>query len=128
MSDHLIDSAGVIDFLRGHAGAIAYLAALRATATPATHLVVVAEVLEGARDAREQSSLRTFFGGFDVVAPTEVDARLSIDLLAAYRLSHGVGWPDCLIAATAIRTGRSVVTTNVKHFAPFPNLQVVRPY
>jgi predicted nucleic acid-binding protein len=51
-----------------------------------------------------------------------------LDLLAGFRLSHGVGWPDCLIAATAIRLGRPVATTNVKHFTPFPNLQVIRPY
>jgi predicted nucleic acid-binding protein len=128
MIEPLIDSAVVIDYLRGHAGATAFLNAQRAAGRPVTHVVVVAEVLEGARDATEQSALKTFFAGFDVIPANEADLLLSLDLLAGFRLSHGVGWPDCLIAATAIRSGRPVATTNVKHFTPFPNLQVLRPY
>jgi predicted nucleic acid-binding protein len=127
MSDPIIDSAVLIDYLRGHAAAVAYITTA-VTAPLATHVVVVAELLEGARDLKELAALRTFLSSFDVLAPTEVDARLSVDLLAGFRLSHGVGWPDCLIAATALRLGRAVMTTNVKHFSPIPNLQVVRPY
>lgn len=128
MIEPLIDSAVVIDHLRGHAGAMGFLNAQRAAGRPMTHVVVVAEVLEGARDAREQAALKTFFADFDVIPASEADSHLSLDLLAGFRLSHGVGWPDCLIAATALRLGRPVATTNVKHFMPFPNLQVVRPY
>jgi predicted nucleic acid-binding protein len=128
MSDPIIDSAVLIDYLRGHAAAIAYLNTARATAPAFTHVVVVAELLEGARDQKELAGLRTFFSAFNILAPTETDALLSVDLLAGFRLSHGIGWPDCLIAATALRLGRAVVTTNVKHFSPIPNLQVVRPY
>src|SRR5215211_5877041 len=108
MSDPIVDSAVLIDYLRGHAAAVAYLSTLRAAARPVTHVVVLAELVEGARDLKEQTALRAFLSGFDVVAPTEADALLSIDLLAGFRLSHGVGWPDCLIAATALRLGRAV--------------------
>ncbi len=45
-----------------------------------------------------------------------------------YSLSHGVGWPDCLIAATALRLGLPVVTLNDKRFKVFKGLRVVRPY
>jgi len=128
MNDALIDSAVIVDFLRGHSGAVAFLNSVRAAGRPVTHIVTVAEVLEGARNAREQAALRNFFTGFDVVPASEADSLFSIDLLAGFRLSNGVGWPDCLIAATALRLGRPVATTNTKHFAPLPNLQVVRPY
>jgi predicted nucleic acid-binding protein len=128
MIEPLIDSAIVIDHLRGHAGATGFLNAHRAAGRPVTHVVVAAEVLEGARDSREQAALKAFFADFETVLANEADSLLSLDLLAGFRLSHGVGWPDCLIAATAIRIGRPVATTNVKHFTPFPNLQVVRPY
>jgi len=128
MSDPIVDSAVLIDYLRGHPAAVSYLNGLRAVGTITTHTVAVAELLEGARDAKDLTALRTFLGSFNVIAPTESDALLSIDLLAGFRLSRGVGWPDCLIAATAIRLGRPVATTNIKHFSPFPNLQVIRPY
>jgi hypothetical protein len=41
---------------------------------------------------------------------------------------HGVGWPDCLIAATCIRLGLPLVTLNDKHFRAIRGLRVVRPY
>jgi predicted nucleic acid-binding protein len=52
----------------------------------------------------------------------------ALDLFKKYRLSHGVDWPDCQIAATARRLGLEVYTQNLKHFAAFPGLRVVRAY
>jgi len=43
-------------------------------------------------------------------------------------LSHNIGFLDCLIAATAIKNGLSLATLNLKHFAPFSDLQVEKPY
>jgi predicted nucleic acid-binding protein len=39
-----------------------------------------------------------------------------------------VDWPDCQIAATALRLGLEVFTQNLKHFAAFAGLRVVRAY
>jgi len=52
----------------------------------------------------------------------------ALDLYREFRLSHGVDWPDCQIAATAMRLGIEVFTQNVKHFTAFPVVRVVRPY
>jgi|SRR5258706_4465040 predicted nucleic acid-binding protein len=128
MSSSLIDSTVLIDYLRGRTDAAAYLDAVRATDVQSIHIVVAAEVIEGARNAKDQAALATFLSTFNLVLPNEVDSALSVDLLKAFRLSHGVGWPDCLIAATALRLGWSVVTTNLKHFSPLPSLKVVQPY
>jgi predicted nucleic acid-binding protein len=128
MSTSLIDSTVLIDYLRGHSDALNYLDTLRATEVQSIHTVVVAELIEGARNTTDLAGLATFLSTFNVIPPNEADATASVDLLKGFRLSHGVGWPDCLIAATALRLGRSVVTTNLKHFSPLPNLQVVRPY
>lgn len=128
MSDTIIDSAIVIDYLRGLADAVTCLDTITATGRPKTHVVVQAEILQGARNAKEQAAIDVLFAAFDVVAPTDADAGLSIELLRRYRLSHGIGWLDALIAATALRMGLGVCTTNTKHFAPIPNLRVIRPY
>lgn len=128
MTDTLIDSAIVIDYLRGLSDAVACLDAITASARPKTHVVVQAEILQGARNAKEQLAIDALFAAFEVIAPTDADAGLSIELLRRYRLSHGIGWLDALIAATALRMGLGVCTTNTKHFAPIPNLRVIRPY
>jgi predicted nucleic acid-binding protein len=43
-------------------------------------------------------------------------------------LSTRLGWPDCLIAAAALRLDLPLVTLNDKHFKPIRGLRVVRPY
>ena len=95
---------------------------------PRTHLVVAAELLTGARDKREVATIDSFLRLFDLVVPGEADGVAALDLYRRYRLSHGVDWPDCQIAASAVALGVPVVTRNVKHFAAFPALRVESPY
>jgi predicted nucleic acid-binding protein len=128
VADTVIDSTIVIDYLRGKPDAVAYLDSLRAAGPLVTHVVVVAEVLTGARDRREQAVIDSLLSAFRVVYPDEQDARTAIDLLRQYRPSHGVGWLDCLIGSTSVRQGLSLATLNTKHFAIIPGLRVVRPY
>src|SRR3954452_25040506 len=113
MNDLLLDSTVVVDYLRGRTQAVDYLDLIKRTDIPVTHIVVVAEVIRGARDRRELASIQATLAPFKVIAPNEFDAISSVDLLTRFRLSHGIGWPDCLIAATALRLGVAVVTMNV---------------
>lgn len=128
MTDGLIDSSVLIDCLRGRPQAVAFLAAHTAAARPVTHLIVAAELLAGARDKREVVVIDAFLDGFDLVVPTTSDGLVALALFRDYRLSHGVDWPDCQIAATALRLGVPIHTLNVKHFAAFAGLRVDRPY
>lgn len=128
MSSGILDSSILIDCLRGHPSAVAFLSALTAHGRAVTHLMVAAELLAGARDLREQTLIDSFLTQFQVLAPDESDGRGALDLYRKYHLSHGVDWPDCQIAATALRLGVEVYTQNVKHFAAFPGLRVVRAY
>jgi len=43
-------------------------------------------------------------------------------------MSEGVGFFDCLIAASAYHLDATVCTLNEKHFRPFPGVKVERPY
>jgi predicted nucleic acid-binding protein len=128
MARGMFDSSILIDCLRGRADAVAFLAAQSAAGRPRTHLLVAAELLTGARDKNEQSLIDSFLRSFDLVVPTEADALAALDLYRRYRLSNGVDWPDCQIAATALRLGIEVFTQNVKHFAAFSGLGVVKAY
>ena len=126
MPDGIIDSSILIDCLRGRADAVAFFAARPGAAR--THLIVAAELLAGARDQREMKLIYWFLKSFAVLVPTESDGLAALDLFRLHRLAHGVDWPDCQIAATAIRLDVEIVTLNVKHFAALPGVRVVRAY
>ena len=128
MGEGIVDSSVLIDCLRGRAEAVTFLRGLGPHHRPRTHLVVTAELLTGARDKREVAAIDSFLRLFDLVVPGEAEGVAALDLYRRYRLSHGVDWPDCQIAASAVALGVPVVTRNVKHFAAFPSLRVVSPY
>ena len=128
MPEWIVDSSVVIDYLRGHGEAAEFLETARQAGELATHVVVVAEVLAGERDHRELETIERFLGEFRIHPIDSSDSARSIDLFKRYRLSRGVGWLDCLIAATGLRTGLRIATLNEKHFAVFEELHVVRPY
>jgi predicted nucleic acid-binding protein len=102
MSSGIFDSSVLIDCLRGRAPAIGFLAAQSAITRPGTHLVVVAELLTGARDKSEQTLIDSFLQTFDLAVPNESDGLTALDLYRQFRLSHGVDWPDCQIGATRV--------------------------
>lgn len=128
MADTIVDSSVVIDYLRGRREAGSFLESTRQSGSLGTHVVVVAEVLSGAHDQREQDVVDHLFREFRIYPVDSDDAQLSIELLKRYRLSRGIGWLDCLIAATAMRLRLPIATLNEKHFTVFENLIVERPY
>jgi predicted nucleic acid-binding protein len=76
------------------------------------------ELLQGARsklEARQirQSLLRLRFRILPLSEPIGATAAAIIE---QHALAHGIHLADALIAATAIETGRSLCTANVKHF------------
>ncbi len=91
--------------------------------------IVLYELWYGvARSARRRENaerLRTFLsGGIEVTGLDEDDARTAGDLRATLEAAGTpVGPYDLLIAAQALRTGATLVTTNVAEFARVPGLQ-----
>ncbi len=128
MTGGILDSSILIDCLRGRSKAIEFVAVQGAAGRLSTHLFVAAELLAGARDKQEQNLIDSFLQSFDLSIPTESDGLVALDLYRQFHLSHGVDWPDCQIAATALRLGVAVLTQNVKHFNSFPGLLVVKTY
>lgn len=101
------------------------------SAPPSTlrlHPVAIAEVLVGARDRAHLRGLDELISRFGRVRVDPTDFDHALHLTRQHALSHGIGWPDCLIAATALRLGVPVATLNVKHFKSIKGLKVVAPY
>ena len=128
MTEPIIDTSILVDYLRGHPDAIAWLHATRAAGGLFTHAVAAGELLIGARDRLEQQQIDRFLSTFTVLPSNEADALAAIDYVRRFRLSHGVGLLDCLMGATCVRISSPIATLNSKHFLPFPNLHVIRPY
>lgn len=124
----LIDSSVFIDHARGFPLARLYLSQLDVETSMATHPAVVAEVLAGTRNLSEQREIDRLFSHFHIVAVIDADLIHSLDLLRQHRLSHGVGWIDCLIAATCLRLDIPIVTLNLKHFSAITGLGTISPY
>ena len=60
-----------------------------------------------------------------VLPVTEAITQRAISLMESMALSHGLQMGDALIAATALAHQLPIFTGNVKHFQPFPDLNVV---
>jgi tRNA(fMet)-specific endonuclease VapC len=124
----LLDSSITIDHLRGHPDATAFLAPLFLRGRVSLHPVVLAELLSGARDLAHMRSIDASLRSIPVIRVRPNDFDTAMNLLRSFRLSTRIGWPDCLIAATALRLDVPFVTLNDKHFRPIRRLKLIRPY
>ena len=124
----LIDTSIFIDYLRGQPEAAKFLAGLQQKAPLQTHVVAVAETLAGAKNRADQNQIEQTFLKCRVEQIIPPDCDQSLTILKTFRLSHGIGWQDCLLAAAALRLQLPVATLNDKHFRMIPGLIVHRPY
>ena len=118
---YVLDTTVLIDHLRDHAAATAWLLAL--PTRPMSSEVTRAEVIGGLRSS-ERASAERLFAAMDWIAVDEAVSRLAGDLGRRYRRSHvGLGTADLLIAATAIDQGAKMATSDVRHFPMFRGLK-----
>lgn len=119
----LFDTDVLVDFLRGHADAIACLeeSADRAILSAVT----VAELYAGVRggeEGPEQAVLAELLSQFRVVAVSGAVAKLGGLYKRDYAAAHGLGLADAIIAATATLEGASLKTLNTRHYPMFDGL------
>ena len=121
----LVDTVLLVDLLRQHAPALAWF-----EQQPALGLAhpTMMEVLGGARDKKAQEQAQALVTKFELVYLTEADQEWAARQLLAYRLSHGVGILDCLIAAPSHRLQIPLYTHNLKHFSPLLGTLASAPY
>lgn len=122
----LVDTDVLIDVQRGHPPALAWFAGLMDL--PAVPGFVVMELLQDARNGREVRQALKLVAPLQVVWPTEADCARALSDFTAYRLSHGLGLLDALIAACAVGLPATLYTFNDKHYQVVPGLMIGRPY
>ena len=124
----LLDTTILVDFLRGHVAAAEFLDTARAGAQLGCSAVTVAELVVGTRTRAEQRAVEQLLARFDTEPITSADSTRALNWLRKYHHSRGVGFHDCLIAATAVRLQAAVATLNDKRFEQLPGVGVYRPY
>jgi predicted nucleic acid-binding protein len=121
----LLDTSILVDLLRQHSSADAWLA--RQGQLGITRIVLL-EIVEGAENAAQQSEALKMLRRFEVEELTPSDLVWATEQLVRFRLSHSVDAFDCLIAAASYRLQLPLYTTNLKHFAPMLGGLAQKPY
>ena len=121
-SDILVDTDVMIDCLRGHPEALAFLKshANQIILSP----IVIVELYAGARGDMELAEIDRFVKGSPEAPVTAEIARIAGLYRRDYGKSHGVGLGDAILAATAKSLGVELKTLNVKHY---PMLSGLKP-
>jgi hypothetical protein len=116
----------LVDFLRGHPPAVAWLTGY--TALVGVPGLVAMELLQGCRDLKEQQRVERELRRFTLYWPTEADCQRAYTDFATYHVSHGLEILDALIGHTAVGLSQPLATFNVKHYRVVTGLQTVQPY
>ncbi len=122
----LLDTDILIDVQRGHAAALPWFASL--AEVPSVPGLVVMELIQGARDARQVREALRLTAPLPVVWPTTADCQRALADFTALHVSQGLGLLDALIAACAVGRSAELCTFNDKHYRMVPGLVTVRPY
>ena len=119
---YLLDTDVLVDFLRGHKKAVAFVNTYSARIILSS--IVVAELYAGVKGNVEQAALEDFVSLFRVIPVSAKIAKAGGLHKRDYGKSHGVGLADAILAATAEAEHAELKTLNRKHY---PMLKGLRP-
>jgi len=122
----LLGTSILVDLLRGFPAARDWIDSI-SQPERAISVITAAELLTGCQNRSEQRVVERELSLYETVGLSEEASQTALERYKHFRLSHGVGFLDCLIAATAFHNELGLATLNLKHF-PFPDLRVERPY
>ena len=125
--DYLIDTTILVDILRDNAQAITWINSVPIQERWVS-VVTYFELLAGCRNRREQRLVAREMRYYQLLLLTEAISGTALSWFARFHLSHGIGFLDVLIGATALHQGAIIATLDVKHFTPLPGVRVERPY
>ncbi len=106
-----LDSAILVDLYRLHPPALAWSKANMHRRMGITSIEWL-EMMGGAQDKPDQRAVMRFLTTFELICLIETDQLWAMKQYQIFRLSHGVGMNDCLIAAPAQRLGMPLYTRN----------------
>ena len=117
----LLDTDVLVDFLRGHSKALAFVNAQSDRIILSS--IVVAELFAGVRGDAEQVVLEDFISLFRVISVDAEIAKTGGLYKRDYARSHGIGLADAILAATAESENAELKTLNTKHYPMFKGLR-----
>jgi len=123
----LIETSILVDLLRGWLPARHWIDGLSSDDRYIS-VVTAAELLAGCRNRDEQRTVEREIALYPILWLDETSSQTALDWYRQFRLSHGLGFLDSLIGATAYHHDLTLATMNEKHFTPLPGLRVERPY
>jgi len=117
----LADTDVLVDFLRGHEQAVAFVEEFssRFILSP----IVIAELYAGIKGDAERTVLDNFISLFRVIPITADIAKTGGLYKRKFGKSHGVGLADAILAATADAEQADLKTLNVKHYPMLAGLE-----
>lgn len=121
MNNYLADTTVIVDHLRGDKKATIFLKEFN----PAISIVTIAELVQGARDKREQALAVKICTSLLVINTNGKISALAIELMKKFYLSDGLKFLDALIAASALENKLILATGNLKHFRFIKGLQAI---
>lgn len=84
------------------------------------------ELIAGATTKLDLLTITKKLNRFSIILLDPTITNLSFELLETYKLSHGLALPDCLIAATVLKTNLEFFTYNTKDFKFIPKLKLYK--
>jgi predicted nucleic acid-binding protein len=117
----LVDTDVLVDFLRGHQKAVAFVTEFSSQIILSP--IVVAELYADVKGNAELVALENFISLFRVVPLTTEIAKNGGLYKRDFSKSHGVGLTDSILAATADAEKAELKTLNIKHYPMFSGLE-----
>lgn len=126
----LLDSDVMIDILRQHPPAIAWLRQIAITTNEELRLpgFVIIELMAGCQNKQEMRQTLKLVRQFTTYWPSPAECNMALMYFEKGYLSHNLGPFDALIGACAVGLGVPLCTFNVKHFRSIPGLTIEQPY
>ena len=124
----LLDSDVLIDLLREYLPAKAWFDALPDDELVYVSGFVVMELLQGCRNKVEMERVRRLLANYGIAWLSPAECEKSIEVFAAFRLSHNAGLLDVLIGQTSVAMGTPLLTFNQRHYGFIPGISTIQPY
>lgn len=126
MVSALLDTATVIDLIRGYDRAVQWL-------SQESHMIgltkfVWMEVIAGCENKIKVQEATHLLERFELISLDSQDVDWALDQLTLFNLSHNIDPFDCLIAAPSYRLQIPLYTRNLKHFRPLLSKLAQTPY
>ena len=126
MVDALLDTATIVDFLRGYSVAVDWIS--KSDQMLGVTKFTWLEIVEGCENKRSLTKAIALVERFELVEVSITDIDWALERLLQLNLSHNIDPFDCLIAATAHRLQLTLYTRNLKHFTPLLGSLAQTPY